>query len=230
MLGIRYFKADSSTFVIKSVNSKVRKQGKGLSFFYNDATASITAIPVNTQEAPFIFNLPTSDFQSVKVQGQASFQISEPEKAADMLNFNLKKDGVSYVSEDPLKVGDRVVRIIQTIVQNKVQATPLRDALLLNQSLVNIISTQRTQADSMKALGISIMDVSIGAVTPTPETSRALEAEARESILKEADDAIYARRKSAVEQERTIKEAELQTELSVQQKEQEMNSCFKCRP
>jgi nickel-dependent lactate racemase len=40
--------------------------------------------------------------------------------------------------------------------------------------------------------------------------------------LKEADDAIYDRRKSAVEQERTIKEAELQTELSVQQKEQEI--------
>lgn len=71
-------------------------------------------------------------------------------------------------------------------------------------------------------MGIAPLDISISAIQPTPETSRALEAEARESILKEADDAIYSRRKSAVEQERMIKEAELQTELSVQQKEQEI--------
>jgi len=60
------------------------------------------------------------------------------------------------------------------------------------------------------------------APTPSTETARALEAEAREAILQEADDAIYSRRKSAVEQERVIKEAELQTQLSLQQKEQEI--------
>lgn len=40
--------------------------------------------------------------------------------------------------------------------------------------------------------------------------------------MKEADDAIYQRRKSAVEQERTIQEAELQTEIAMQSKRQEM--------
>ena len=38
----------------------------------------------------------------------------------------------------------------------------------------------------------------VSAISPTPETKQALEAEAREAILKEADDAIYARRKSSV--------------------------------
>ena len=75
---------------------------------------------------------------------------------------------------------------------------------------------------ALLALGIEIMNVVIASIAPTTETARALEAEAREAILQEADDAIYARRKSAVEQERVIKEAELQTQLSVQQKEQEI--------
>ena len=61
------------------------------------------------------------------------------------------------------------------------------------------------------------------ALTPTPETAKALEAEAREAILKEADDAIYDRRKSAVEQERTIQEAELQTDMAMQTKRQEID-------
>lgn len=222
MFGIKYYKADSSTFVIKSVDGRIRRKGKGLSFFYNTATTSIVAIPVNAQESPFIFNLQTADFQTVKVQGQITYRVAEPEKTADMLNFTLKKDGLSYVSEDPLKLGDRVVRTIQAIIQSRIQVTPLREALLLNEKLVQIIRQALGSETALQILGINLLDIVIAAITPTPETVRALEAHAREAILKEADDAIYARRKSAVEQERTIKDAELQTELSVQQKEQEI--------
>lgn len=222
MLGIKYFKADSSTFVIKTIDGRVRKLGKGLSFFYNSATASIAAVPVNAQESPFIFKLLTADFQTVTVQGQITYRVADPEKTAEMLNFNLKNDGQGYISEDPLKLSDRVIRIAQAFVQNKVQTTGLREALKLGQPLVLLIRQQLIGESPLNELGIVLLDVSISTVQPTPETARALEAEAREAILKEADDAIYDRRKSAVEQERTVKEAELQTELSVQQKEQEI--------
>lgn len=84
------------------------------------------------------------------------------------------------------------------------------------------MQSRLSQQAALEALGITILDFSVTAITPTPETARALEAEARESLLKEADDAIYARRKSSVEQERTIKEAELETDLSVQKKEQQI--------
>ncbi|HEC8326099.1 TPA: NrtR-regulated NrtX [Providencia rettgeri] len=222
MINFKYFKADSSTFVIQSVNGKVRKQGKGLSFWYNSDKTSIAALPLNAQEAPFIFNLQTADFQSLRIQGQISFQVKQPEKTADVLNFNLSKDGKSYASEDPLKLNDRVVRAAQTVIQAKVQTTSLRDALLISQSLVVLVSQQLSVQAVIESLGIEILDVSISAIAPLPETLKALEAQARESILKEADDAIYARRKFSVEQERTIKEAELETDLSVQAKEQQI--------
>ncbi len=222
MFNLNYFKADSSTFIIKSVNGKVRQQGKGLSFWYNSATTSIAALPLNAQETPFIFNFQTADFQALRIQGQISFQVTSPEKAAEVLNFNLSKNGKSYASEDPLKLNDRVVRIAQTLIQAKIQSTPLREALQLSQSLVTLVMKQLTEHPSLEALGITILDVSIVAISPSPETLKALEAEARESLLKEADDAIYARRKFSVEQERTIKEAELETDLSIQRKRQEI--------
>jgi regulator of protease activity HflC (stomatin/prohibitin superfamily) len=221
MFGIQYFKADASTYVIKTAGGKIRKKGKGLSFFYSAAVTSIATIPVSTQEAPFIFKLQTDDFQEVAVQGQVTYRIADPEKAANMLNFGLQKDG-SRASEDPLKLSDRVVRTVQTIVQNEVQAATLRDSLTLSKALVSVIKAKLGQQSSLESLGIHIIDASIAAISPPPDTARALEAGAREAILKEADDAIYARRKSAVEQELTIKQAELQTELSVQQKEQEI--------
>ncbi|SUC43251.1 SPFH domain / Band 7 family [Providencia stuartii] len=222
MFNINYFKADSSTFIIKSVNGKVIKQGKGLSFWYNSATTSIAALPLNALEAPFIFNLQTADFQSLRIQGQISFRISQPEKTAEVLNYNLTQDGSSYASEDPLKLSDRVVRSAQTLIQAKIQRTAMRDALLISQTLITEVANQLSIHSALQALGIDILDVSIAAITPSPETLKALEAEARESILKEADDAIYARRKFSVEQERMLKEAELETDLSVQNKQQQI--------
>ncbi len=222
MFGVRYFKADSATFAIKTVNGAVSRSGKGISFFYLTATTSISTIGVGTQEAPFIFNLQTADFQTVTVQGQVSFRVSDPLRASELLNFNLQKDGHNYVSEDPLKLGDRVVRTVQSIVQSRIQSETLRSALTQNASMVALLQEALPQAETLVALGIEVLDVSVAAIKPSTETARALEAEAREMILKEADDAIYARRKFAVEQERTIKEAELQTELSVQEKEQEI--------
>ena len=49
-----------------------------------------------------------------------------------------------------------------------------------------------------------------------------MEAEAREALNRNADEALYARRNSAIELERRLKENELQTELLVQTKRREL--------
>ena len=49
----------------------------------------------------------------------------------------------------------------------------------------------------------------------------ALEAAAREEILKQQDDAIYKRRNAAIDQERIVKENELNTEIRVAEKQKE---------
>jgi hypothetical protein len=53
--------------------------------------------------------------------------------------------------------------------------------------------------------------------------AKALEAEAREALNRKADEAIYTRRNSAIEQERKLKENELQTDLLVQSKQRELH-------
>jgi hypothetical protein len=49
-----------------------------------------------------------------------------------------------------------------------------------------------------------------------------LEAEAREALQRRSDEAIYERRNNAVEQERRIKESELNTEIAVEEKQREI--------
>jgi hypothetical protein len=74
----------------------------------------------------------------------------------------------------------------------------------------------------VQALGLEILGVSIIAVKPTPDIARALEAEARESNLKAADDAVYARRMASVQNERAIRQNELDTEVAVELKRREI--------
>jgi hypothetical protein len=99
---------------------------------------------------------------------------------------------------------------------------PLKQALFINEELFGRVEAELKANPSLDTMGVEILDLSIAAISPSPETAKALEAKQREEILKQADDAIYARRKCAVEQERTIQEAELATKLFVQQKEQQI--------
>jgi regulator of protease activity HflC (stomatin/prohibitin superfamily) len=98
----------------------------------------------------------------------------------------------------------------------------LREILGRFDDLVVALKEGFQTAETITSLGIEIVGISILAIKPTPETSRALEAEAREQILREADEAIYSRRNSAVEQERAIKENELNTEIAVENKKRQI--------
>ncbi len=66
------------------------------------------------------------------------------------------------------------------------------------------------------------MSVNIIAVRPNPEMAKALETSTRENLQQEADEAIFKRRNFAVEQERKIKETELNTEIAVQEKQKQI--------
>jgi hypothetical protein len=135
-----------------------------------------------------------------------------------MLNFSVKPDGKTYESDDPQKLAPRVVAAIEVLVQRIVQELKLTEAILGAARMAeNILAGLKRNAEIV-ALGVEILGVSVLKVKPTPETARALEARAREAILREADEAIYERRKFAVENERIIKQSELDTEVAVEQK------------
>ena len=71
-------------------------------------------------------------------------------------------------------------------------------------------------------LGIEILGANILSIQATPEMARALETETKEKLQQEADHAIYERRNFAVEQERKIKESELNTEIAIEEKKKQI--------
>lgn len=220
MFGIRYMKVPPTTFVIQFRNGRVVREGTGTSFFYFAPSSTIVAVPVGSLDVPFIFPETTADFQSVTVQGSLTFRVSDPKKLASLLDYSVK--GAGYASEDPAKLPLRIAHAAQTATRAEIQARPLRANLIEADAIGSKVRAALAASPTLQALGISVIAFSILAIKPVPETSRALEAEARERLLREADDAIYSRRNNAVHQERTIKENELNTEVAVQTKQREI--------
>lgn len=222
MFGIRYVKFDPSQHVILFRNGRAAKEGPGLAFWYLTHTGSIVAVPLSSSEAPFFFDEVTSDFQEVTVQGNVTYRISDPHQATKMLNYTLDARAASYVSKDPEKLQQRIVNVLNQLVSSRIKALPLQEALVAQNDLVTGISAELQARSEIQSLGVEILGLTVLSIKPTPETARALEAETRENLLKRADDAVFERRNASVEQERSIKENELLTEKTVQEKEQEL--------
>lgn len=222
MLGMRFIKSQPTTHLMQFRKGKVIREGAGLSFFYYGLTSTVVAVPVGSQDRPFILELVTSDFQSITVQGQITFRVTDPRRIASLMDFSLAPDGRSFASEDPKRLGERVAMQAEVIVRQAVQQMDLKQALRSSSSIAQDCQKRLASQAEVIALGLEILGVSVLAIKPTPDMARALEAEARESNLKAADDAIFNRRMSAVENERAVRESELDTEVAVEQKKRQI--------
>ncbi len=222
MFGIRFIKVEPTDFVLQFKRGKVIREGAGLSFFYFAPTTSLVRIPVGSVDVPFIFEEVTADFQQVTVQGQLTYRVAEAKKLSQLMNFTLAANGREYASDDPKKLPQRLINHVQVLTRASLKSLRLKSALGQSDTLVASLREGLQSADVIASLGIEVLGLSILAIKPTLETSRALEAEAREQVLREADEAIYARRNAAVEQERNIKENELNTEIAVENKKRQI--------
>lgn len=221
MIPIRFLKSSPTTYVLLFSNGRVRKEGVGLSFFYYAPISTIVALPLASADAPFAFQESTADFQAIAIQGQLTYRVADPKRLAAVLDFSVNPHG-AYLSEDPRKLPERLVHATQTLMRGETQKLSLRDALTSSEALSKSVLTALQTSEAVVQLGVEILSLSLLSIRPTPEMAKALEAEAREALQRRSDEAIYARRNNAVEQERRIKESELNTEIAVEEKQRQI--------
>ena len=221
MFGIKHIKFDSMTYVIHFKNGTIKREGRGLSFFYFSPNSSIVAIPMGSNDLPFIFDESTSDYQTIAIQGQISYKISSPDMLADILDFTIDDNG-QYKKNDIENLNQRIINEAQTATSAYIHNIKLKNAIRSAKAIEKGILEGLKSSKAIKMLGIDILGSNILAVTATPEMARALETETIEQLQQEADHAIYQRRNFAVEQERKIKESELNTEIAVEEKQKQI--------
>jgi hypothetical protein len=222
MFGFRFVKFQPSEYVMKVKNGREQREGVGLSFYYYEPTTSVVVLPVSSVDVPFMFEEITADYQTVTVQGQLSYRIMDYGKITKSLNYtyNLRKN--QYMSDDPHKLDQRVITIAKVLTKKYLEQLPLKDAIQSSERLASSMKREVAQHEELEKLGVELMNLSILAILPNKETMRALEAQAREEILRQADEALYVRRNASIEQERRVKENELNTEIAVETKKQQI--------
>lgn len=218
---LSFMKVPPTTYVLQYKHGKIKREGTGLSFIYYAPTSTIVAIPMASADVPFVFQESTADFQSVTIQGQLTYRVADPKRLASLLDFSVDNRR-AYYSEDPRKLPERLIHTLQTLTRAITQRLGLKEALVSSDSIVAETLSKLRASEAASALGVEILSLSILGIQATPETGRALEAEAREALQRRADEAIYARRNAAVEQERLIKESELNTEIAVEEKKRQI--------
>jgi regulator of protease activity HflC (stomatin/prohibitin superfamily) len=221
MFGLKHIKFDSMTYSLHFKNGNIRKEGRGLSFFYFAPNSSIVAIPMGSNDLPFVFNESTKDYQTVSIQGQISYKITNPKILADVLDFTVQDNG-KYKKNDIEKLNQRIINESQTTTSAYIHDITLKESIRSAKAIEENITEGLKSSNAIGMLGIEILGANILAIQATPEMARALETETREKLQQEADQAVYERRNFAVEQERIIKESELNTEIAVEEKQKQI--------
>jgi len=219
---INYYKGEPNAYVLSHRNGELIKHGAGINFWYLPRTTTIATIPISSQDSPFIFNETTANYQEVSIQGTLTYRLTDPEELAKRLDFTVHPKTKRYLSEDPEHLIERLVNSVQAHLRSEINSLGLEEALTTIKDLAKKVENEIRNSNELKDLSIELEGLHFTSVKATPEMQKALEADYRESLHKRADQAIYARRKSAVDEERKIRESEMNTDVELENRRKDL--------
>lgn len=202
---------------------KLRRSGRGLSFWFQPLSANVAEIPLDDRELSFIFHAVTADFQEAVCQGTISYRVADAEALAARIDFSLDLDTGLY-AENPLdQISDRLTQLAQQHVWGIVSRATLAGVLAEGVDRLRDAITAGLASDpDLAAMGLAVVSIRVSRIQPDSTVEKALQTPTRESIQQQADEATFARRALAVEKERAIAEAELQNRIELARRQAQL--------
>ena len=220
---VRHLRAEPSFFVLEYRRGRLRRSGRGLSFWYFPLSASIAEVPADDRELPFLFHGRSADFQDVTAEGVITYRVTDPKLLSERVDFSIDLASGAYQKQPLDKLALLFTQLAQQHAIEYVATTPVREILARGIGEIRDRVAAGLAADSgLQQMGLEVATVRVASIQPTSELERALEAPARERIQQAADDATFERRARAVEKERAIQENELQNRIELARREEEL--------
>jgi len=219
---IGYFKGEPNQYAIRYKNGKVETHGEGLDFWYRSFNTSIAVINTLSQDSQFIFNESTANYQEIAIQGHITYRIEFPMEIAKYLDFSIALRTGQYKNSDIEKLSQRVVTAVQANTRKVINTYSLDKTLTSSKEISTQVLATLAEEASLSKLGVTIESLYFTAITPTPEMQKALEAEYRENLQRNADKAIYDRRAASIEEERKIQQRELDIDIETEERRTEL--------
>jgi regulator of protease activity HflC (stomatin/prohibitin superfamily) len=221
---VRHLRATPTTHVRHLRRGAVAHDGVGISFFFRPLSAVLSEVPVDDRELPLLFHARTADFQDVTVQLALTFRIEDPALAAQRIDFSIDPDTGRWRSDPLAQISGLLTENVQQYAVEVLTRIDLATALVDGVSAVrDRIRAGLAEEDTRLAqTGSAVVDVRVVAIRAEPEVEKALQTTAREKVQQEADRATYERRALAVERERAISENELQNQIELARREEQL--------
>lgn len=219
----RHLRGSGTTHVEQIRNGKTIRAGVGASFWFRPLSAVLNEIPVDDRELPLMFHARTSDFQDVTVQATITYRVTNPATAAGRIDFSIDPDTGLWRSTPLDQVAGLLTESAQQYAIDLLATVDLNAAMAGGVGPVRTVIADGLAGDARLAeTGIAVVGVRVVAVRPEPEVERALRTPTREQVQQDADKATFERRAVAVERERAIGENELQTQIELARREEQL--------
>lgn len=205
MFGFRYFKSRPTDYVILYSGGRIRRQGVGLAGFVYMPFATAAAVPTDARDEIFAVEAMTADYQTITIQGLISFRIKDAAIAAKQQDFSINLLTGKPNAEPMKQIVERLRAIAQTACRDALVRSTLDAAMNKSDELSQIIMRGIGDDKRLAADGIAVDRVLVLALKPTPEIRKALEANLREQLLRQADAAMFERRRAATTDEHDLK-------------------------
>ena len=205
MFGYRYIKSKPTDHVILYSGGRVRRQGLGFAGFVFMPFASAAAVPTDARDEIFAVEAMTADYQTITIQGLISYRIKDAAVAAKQQDFSINLLTGKHNAEPMKQIVERLRAIAQTACRDALVRSTLDAALNKSDELSQIIMRGIGEDKRLASDGIAVDRVLVLALKPTPEIKKALEANLREQLLRQADAAMFERRRAVTADEHDLK-------------------------
>ena len=220
---LRHLRAEPTSHVMRYRRGRLVADGPGLAFWFRPITTAVAEIPVDDRELPFLFHARSADFQRVTVQGAITFRVADPARLAARIDFTVDLESGGWSAEPLEQVGGLLTQLAQQFVIDQLAARELRAILTEGVAPIRArIGRGLAEEPALHELGLQLVAVRVAEVAPTTEVEKALQQPTREEIQTRADEATFARRATAVENERAIAENELANRIELARRDEQL--------
>jgi len=220
---VRHLRGSQTTHVRHVRNGRVMHEGTGGAFWFRPLSAVLSEVPMDDRELPLLFHARTIDFQDVTVQATVTYRLTDPVVAGERIDFSIDPENGRWRATPLEQVAGMLGETAQQPALDVLSRVALADALTTGVAVIREAIANGLVSDIRLAeTGIEIVGVRVVAIRPEPEVEKALQTPTREHLQQDADKATYERRAVAVERERAISENELQNQIELARREEQL--------
>jgi regulator of protease activity HflC (stomatin/prohibitin superfamily) len=220
---LSHLRADPVQWVRHQRRGEVVHEGAGLAFWFRPLTAALSEVPIDDRELPVLFHVRTRDFQDATVQGTVTYRITDPGVASTRLDFGVDPASGLWRSTPLDQLASLLTESAQQHAVDTLAGLDLTEAVTRGLTEVRTRVTAGLAEDArLGDSGVTVLGVRITSIRPDADLERALQAPARERVQQAADAAGFERRALAVERERAIAENELQNQIELARREEQL--------